>query len=129
MAVLALAACGGGPVGGGGDGYAEGLVNALGHVEQPGALDSQALADLSADYGRAAEELGRLTPPAAIAEAHARMVASMRTYADHLGRASQVTQDFVRFASEMARAQADARAWTTAFEEIKAQGYATFSPS
>jgi hypothetical protein len=57
------------------------------------------------------------------------MVASMRTYLDDLDRASQVTQDPVPFASEMSRAQADARAWTSAFEEIKAEGDATFSPS
>jgi hypothetical protein len=83
------------------------------------------LAALADDYGRAAEQLGRLTPPAEIAEPHARMVASMRAYAEGLGRASKLTGDPAAFAGEMSRAQADARAWTSAFEEIRASGYAT----
>jgi hypothetical protein len=29
----------------------------------------------------------------------------------------------------MSQAQVDARAWTTAFEEIKAKGYANLTPS
>jgi hypothetical protein len=129
IAVLVLAGCGGSSPTGSDDSYAENLAAALGGVQQPAALDSAGLSALAADYGEAAGRLGRLTAPDAIADPHARMVASMRTYADDLGRASQVTQDPVRFASEMSQAQLDARAWTTAFEEIKAEGDATFSPS
>jgi hypothetical protein len=79
IAVLVLAGCGGSSPGGSDDSYAENLAATLGGVEQPAALDSAGLSALAADYGEAAEKLGRATPPGAIADAHARMVASMRT--------------------------------------------------
>jgi hypothetical protein len=129
LALLAFAGCGGGSDPAAGRSYAEGLVSALSGVEQPASVDDEGLAGLSADYGQAAEELVRLTPPADVADAHARMVASMRAYADDLGRASKLTHDPTGFANEMARAQTNAGAWTSAFEEIKASGYATVPTS
>lgn len=129
LAVLALAGCGGSGGGGGEEGYAEGLISALGGIEQPASIDSQSLATLAEDYGRVAEQLGGLIPPAGIAEQHARMVASMRAYAGDLERAATLTGNASAFASEMSRAQSDAQAWTSAFEEIRASGYATVSAS
>jgi hypothetical protein len=128
LALLALVGCGGSEDSSRGS-YAEGLVSALSGVEQPASLDAEGLAGLSAEYGQAAEALGRLTPPGDVADAHARMVASMRAYADDLGRASNLTHDPSGFANEMARAQRNAGAWTSAFEEIKSRGYATISVS
>jgi hypothetical protein len=129
VALLALAGCGGGAGGDSDEGYAQGLVSALGGVAQPTSLDSGSLAGLAKDYGRAAERLGGLTPPAEIAESHGRMVASMRAYADALERASKLTGNPAQFTSEMTRGQADAQAWTSAFEDIRARGYATVSAS
>jgi hypothetical protein len=126
VVLLALIGCGGSGSAQSTD-YAQGLVSAFSGVEQPSSLDSASLAALADDYGRAADELSRLTPPAGIAEPHARMVASMRAYSGGLERASRVTGDPVAFASEMSRAQSDAEAWTGAFEEIRAHGYATVS--
>jgi len=122
FATLALAGCGGT---GGRGGYAQGLVSALSSVSQPASLDASSTSRLAGDYARAAERLGRLTPPPAIAEAHARMVAAMRAYAVELARASELTASPAAFEAEMAQAQTDARAWTAAFEEIRARGYAT----
>lgn len=53
----------------------------------------------------------------------------MRAYADDLERASALTGNAAGFASEMSRAQSDAQAWTSAFEEIRSRGYATVSAS
>jgi hypothetical protein len=127
--LLLLAGCGGD--GGGvvqGD-YAGGLISALGGITESASLDEESLGQLSDDYGRAAEKLSGLPAPPPIAEPHARMVASMRAYADDLERASKLTGNRAAFTSEMARAQANAQAWTSAFETIKAEGYATVSPS
>jgi hypothetical protein len=125
LSVLALAGCGGGGNGGSDSDYAHGLISALGSVEEPATLGAAGLTDLADDYRRAADELSRLTPPATIAEAHARMIAAMRAYSDDLRRAAELTADQAGFLSVMSQAQTNAQAWTSAFEEIKAQGYAT----
>jgi hypothetical protein len=122
LATLALAGCG---AGGGSGGYAQGLVSALSSVSQPASLDAASISRLAGDYERAAERLGRLAPPSAVAEPHARMVAAMRAYAAELAQASELTGSPAAFAAEMARAQTDAQAWTAAFDEIRARGYAT----
>jgi hypothetical protein len=126
LAVLALAGCGGH---GGGGSYAQQLSSALASVSQPTSLDAASLAKLSQDYSRAAERLAALTPPAAVAEPHARMVTAMRAYAAELGRASTLTANQAAFEAEMAQAQTDAHAWTAAFDQIQASGYATYSTS
>jgi hypothetical protein len=124
--LLVLAACGGGSGGSAGQSdYAEGLVSALGDVETPTSLDSQSLAALSEQYAQAAAELGGLSPPGEVMEAHVRMVTSMRAYADGLAQAAALTGDPVAFASEMSQANAHARAWASAFEEIRSRGYAS----
>jgi hypothetical protein len=120
---LPLAGCGGAASTAGG-GYAQGLMSALGGIKEPTSLDAQSLAALAGDYRRAAERLGSLTPPAAVAASHAHMVASISAYADDLDRASKLTNDPAAFPAEMARAQADAQAWTDSFKEIQARGYA-----
>src|SRR5947209_2004298 len=122
LATLALAGCG---ATGGSGGYAQGLVSALSSVSQPSSLDAASISRLARDYEGAAERLGRLAPPPAVAEPHARMVVAMRAYAAELARASELTASPAAFAAEMARAQTDAQAWTAAFEEIRARGYAT----
>ncbi len=124
LAMLALAGCGGS-----GGSYAQQLSSALSSVSQPASLDASSLARLAHDYARAAERLGSLTPPAAVAQAHARMVAAMSAYANELAQASALTANRAAFEAEMARAQTDAQAWTAAFDEIRARGYATFSAS
>jgi len=126
LVILVLAGCGGRSAGNGG-GYAQGLSSSLSGVGQPSSLDAASLARLGDDYSRAAEQLAKLAPPAAVAEAHSRMVASMRAYAAALTRASALTADPAAFASEMALAQTDARSWTAAFDEIRNRGYATYS--
>jgi hypothetical protein len=65
-----------------------------------------------------------LTPPIEIAEPHVRMVSSLRAYAQELRLAAVLAGDSVEFAATMARADAHAKAWTGAFVEIKARGYA-----
>jgi hypothetical protein len=126
VAMLALAGCGGGS---GGGSYAQVLATTLTSVSRPASLDAGSLAKLAHDYSNAADRLEKLTPPAAVAQPHAQMVMSMRAYAVDLETASTLTTNAQAFASEMARAQADAQAWTSAFEAIRARGYATFNAS
>lgn len=124
LVALAVAGCGGSGEGGSG-GYAQGLVSAMSGISQPDSLDQSSLQRLAGQYGDASDELGRLAPPTEVAGPHARMVAEMRAYAAGLGRASQLIGDATAFSAEMSRAQVHATAWTAAFEEIRAKGYAT----
>jgi len=119
--MLLLAGCGGSS----GGGYAQQLSSTLSAVSQPASLDATSLSQLGNAYATAADRLGRLTPPAAVADSHARMVASMRAYADELTQASTLTSNRAAFEAEMARAQTDAQAWVAAFDEIRARGYAS----
>src|SRR2546428_294044 len=106
-----LAGCGGGT---GGGSYAQVLSTTLASVSRPASLDSGSLATLSHDYSAAADRLERLRPPAAVAQPHAQMVASLRAYAVDLQTAATLTTNAPAFATEMARAQTDAQAWTPA---------------
>jgi len=126
LAMLVLAGCGGGT---GGGSYAQVLSTTLASVSRPASLDSGSLATLSHDYSAAADRLERLRPPAAVAQPHAQMVASLRAYAVDLQTAATLTTNAPAFATEMARAQTDAQAWTAAFDQIRARGYVTFSAS
>jgi hypothetical protein len=76
-----------------------------------------------------ADDLGGLARPQDVAEPHTRMVVLMRAYADELARASQLTTSPAEFTSEMAKAEATAKEWIRAFEEIKSRGYATVAAS
>ena len=127
LAALALTGCGIG--GGGGGDYAQQLTSALASVSQPVSLDAASLDRLASDYSRVADRLGSLTPPPAVAGAHAQMVSEMRAYADELAQASKLTANASAFAIEMSRAETDAHAWTAAFQQIQASGYATVSGS
>jgi hypothetical protein len=127
LAVLALTACGGS--GSSDPTYSQGLVSAFSGVAQPAQFDRDSLVRLSDDYSRVADRLGSLTAPTEIASTHARLVAGVRAYADDVARASALTGDRAAFAREMAHAQADAKAWTDAFEQIRSRGYASVPAS
>jgi hypothetical protein len=130
LLAFGLAGCGGGdaPPAAGGD-HSEDLVGILSDVPRPDSLDANGLAELATNYRGMAEDLGGLAPPQDVAEPHARMVVLMRTYADELARASQLTTSPGKFTSEMANAEATAKEWIRAFEEIKSRGYATVAAS
>jgi hypothetical protein len=122
LALLAFALAGCGSSGGGS--YAQELSSTLASVSAPASLDAGTLAKLAHDYAGVADRIGRLTPPAAVAQPHAQLVASLHAYANDLATAATLTTSQAAFASEMARAQADAQSWTAAFQQIKSQGYA-----
>jgi hypothetical protein len=123
LATVVFAGCGGGSAGGS---YAQVLSTTLASVSQPASLDAGTLTKLAQDYSTAADRLGKLAPPAEVAQAHAQMVASLRAYAVDLATAATLTANASAFTGEMARAQTDAQAWTAAFEQIRARGYATY---
>ena len=120
LLALALAGCGGS----GGGSYAQELSTTLASVSAPASLDAGTLAKLAHDYAGVADRVGRLTPPAAVAQPHAQLVASLHAYADDLATAATLTTNQSAFAAEMAHAQTDAHAWTAAFEQIRSAGYA-----
>src|SRR5438270_7427135 len=91
LAAVTLAGCGGG--GSAAGSYAQALSAALASVSQPASLDADTLAKLAHDYSDAADRLGRLTPPADVAQSHAQMVASLHAYAVDLAAAATVTSD------------------------------------
>jgi hypothetical protein len=115
------------PAAGGDD--SKDLVGILSDVPRPDSLDANGLAELATSYRGLADDLGGLAPPQDVAEPHARMVVLMRADADELARASQLTTSPAEVTSEMAKADATAKEWIRAFEEIKARGYATVAAS
>jgi len=122
LAVLALSLAGCG--GSGGGSYAQELSTTLASVSAPASLDAGTLAKLAREYASVADRVGRLTPPAAVAQPHAQLVASLHAYANDLATAATLTTNQPAFTGEMARAQADAQAWTAALQQIRSQGYA-----
>jgi uncharacterized lipoprotein len=123
LVVLTLAGCGSSsPSTETKEGYAAALLGSLGKISAPnGNVD---MSELASDYRDAGNELAEITPPAEIADAHARLVAGLRMEADQLERYA-AARDAVAAAEAAATGQQVGQSWTQALNEIQAKGYAT----
>jgi hypothetical protein len=100
------------------------LAEALDGFEPSGVTGAEALDEMADKFQAAGERLSEVEPPSDAADAHARLVAGLNSFADRLADlADSGREGAIQFQMELAENGAAGLEWLGAFNELAAKGY------